>query len=238
MPFPGDKFRPSAAREREVTKLIETARGERASFGVPTLDGLAPGHAIAKNDTGADLTFAKPAFLEQTGFVNTERTPRVDLEYRRGRYNLKPWNPVVDDMRVSAMAVTLEPIKAGALGVVAIAGLAICDGASGSGYVAPGASGTTSGGMFGFAKVKSSANGQGFGIIDLSDLCLFNVYTITSIAPTPRTITATFFDAPGTYSTVIRDPYSIAGWQVVGDKGIAVWTGSQWHIITPWCVGA
>lgn len=235
MPFPGDKFKPSADRERHITKLLESARGERASFGVPTLDGLAPGHAIAKNDTGADLFFSKPVFLEKQGFINTERSPRVDLEYRRGRYTLKPWVPVVDDMRVSRMAVTMEPIKAGALGVVAIAGLAICDEAAGTGFIAPSATGTSAG-MFGFAKVVSSPSDGNFGVVDLSDTSSLAVYTITAI--TAGTITASFYAPPGTYTTIIYDVHNIAGWQVVGDRGLAFWTGSQWHIITPWCVGA
>lgn len=236
MPFPGDKFKPSADRERQITKLLESARGERASFGVPGPDKLGPGQAYAKNETGSDLAFLKPAFLTNQGFVNTERVPRVDPDARKGRYTLRAWTPVVDDMRVNRMAVTLEPIKNNAIGLVTIAGLTVCDGANGPGYIAPSGTGTSAG-MFGFAKVLSSPAGGGFGVVDLSDTCNLSVYTITAITSGSRTITASFYVTPATYSTIIYDAYNIAGWQVVGDQGIAHWTGSQWHILHPWCVG-
>jgi hypothetical protein len=48
--------------------------------------------------------------------------------------------------------------------------------------------------------------------------------------------TATIGGAGG-YSTLIRDPFNIAGWQVNGDKGWCVYNGGVWQVINPWCVG-
>jgi hypothetical protein len=36
--------------------------------------------------------------------------------------------------------------------------------------------------------------------------------------------------------TVVRDTNSIAQWQANGDAGVAVWDGTRWSVIFPWCV--
>lgn len=238
MPFPGDKFRPSAAREREVTKLIETARGERVSFGVPLPDQLAPGHVIAKNETGSDLGIGKAALIPVNGVSSQELVPRKDPEYRKGYYTLKALTPIVSgaNPHYESMAITVEPIKDGKLGRVAIAGLAIANYSIQSGFVHP-VAGNVAGGMFGLAKVIATTVGAqgdaGFGVWDLSCRAMQAPYTLTGnwgVNGASATIAG--------YATQVYDTNAIAGWQVTGDKGIAVYLGGNWQVINPWCVGS
>jgi len=243
MTFPGDKFRPSAAREREVTKLLEAARGNAASFGVPGLDGLGPGHVIAKNETGADLAICKAALIpagSTPGVSTQEASPRVDPEYRKGYYTLKALTPLVTDANpfFESLAVTLEPIKDGKFGRVAIAGLAVANDTPPSGFVQP-IAGNVTGGVFGLARVVANTSGlsgsAGFGIWDLSCRSMQSSYTLTTNWGAGAA-TATIGGAAG-YSTLIRDPFNIATWQVNGDKGWCVYNGGVWQVINPWCVG-
>lgn len=241
MPFPGDKFRPSAARERELTKIIEAARGQRASFGVPDLDGLGPGHVIAKNETGADLAIGKAALIPQAGnppgVSSQEAVPRKDPSYQKGYYLLKALTPLISgaNPHFESLAVTLEPIQDGKFGRVAIAGLAVADYSIASGFVMP-IAGSVSGGAFGLAKIVANTSGlsgsSGFGIWDLSCRAMQNSYTLTTNW-TAGVATATI----GGYSTQIYDSFNIANWQVNGDKGWALYDVGFWRVINPWCVG-
>ena len=243
MPFPGDKFRPSAARERELTKIIEAARGQRASFGVPGMDGLGPGHVIAKNETGADLEICKAALIpagSTDGVSAQEASPRKDPSYQKGYYTLKALTPLVTDANpfFESLAVTLEPIKDGRFGRVAIAGLAVANDSPPSGFVQP-LAGSVSGGAFGLARIVANTSGPsggaGFGIWDLSCRAMQASYTLTTNWAA-GSATATIGGAIG-YSTLIRDPFNIATWQVNGDKGWCVYVSGVWQVINPWCVG-
>jgi hypothetical protein len=240
MTFPGDKFRPSAAREREVTKLIEAARGERASFDTPLLDGLGPGHVIAKNDTGADLEICKAALIpggSTPGISTQEASPRVDPAYQKGYYTLKALTPIISEANpwFESLALTIEPIKQGRFGRVAIAGLAVANYSVSSGFAYPTA-GSVGSGAFGLARIVANTSGlsgsAGFGIWDLSCRSMQASYTLTS--NWGAVTTATIAGA----STRILDPFNIAGWQVNGDKGWALYDGGFWRVINPWCVGS
>ena len=235
MPFPGDKFRPSAARERELTKIIEAARGQRASFGVPGLDGLGPGHVIAKNETGADLEICKAALVpHNVGVFSQEATPRKDPSYQKAYYILKALTPLVSGAYpwFESLAVTLEPIKDGSFGRVAIAGLAVVNGTPPSGFVMP-LAGSVTGGPFGLAKVVVTPSVGSFGIWDLSCRAMQASYTLTTNWG-GGSATATI----GSYSTLIYDTFNIANWQVNGDKGWAIYDTGLWRVINPWCVGS
>jgi hypothetical protein len=239
MTFSGDRFKPSAKREREITRLIQERRGQLASVGVPDIRSMQPGHVIAKNETGADLAIGKAALVRiAQGYFNTEAIPRKDPEYRRGYYRLSALTPCVsgETPYFESMAVSIEPILNGRFGVVAIAGLAIATyGAPQDGFVHP-ISGSVAGGMFGFAKVVTTPEiAVDFSVWDLSCRAMQAPYELTTNwAAASRTATATI----GNWSTQIRDIHNIASWQVIGDKGMAVWTEGKWDVITPWCVGA
>jgi hypothetical protein len=241
MPFPGDKFKPSASREREVTKLLEAARGERVSFGVPSLDGLGPGHVIAKNTTGADLAIGKAALIpagNTLGVSSQEVSPRKDMEYRKGYYTLKALTPLVTpaDPFFESFALTLEPIPNRKFGRVAIAGLAVANYTNSHGFVFP-ISGGIGSGIFGLAKVVANTSGtegsSAFAVWDLSCRAMQANYSLTSNW-SGGAASATI----GGYSTQIGDVHNIAQWQVNGDKGMAVYLGGVWQVITPWCVGS
>jgi len=245
MTFPGDKFKPSASREREITKLIEAARGNAASFGVPSLDGLGPGHVIAKNETGADLAIGKAALIptgSTPGISSQEATPRVDPEYRKGFYTLKALTPLVSGANpfFESLAVTIEPIKDGRFGRVAIAGLAVANYTSPSGFVMP-IAGNVSGGFFGLARIVTNTSGRdgsaGFSIWDLSCRSMQARYTLTTNWAA-GSATATIGEFGSTYSTQILDSFNIATWQVNGDQGMAIYSTGFWRVITPWCVGS
>lgn len=241
MTFPGDKFRPSAARERELTKIIEAARGQRASFGVPGLDGLGPGHVIAKNETGANLAIGKAALIPQAGnppgVSSQEASPRKDPSYQKGYYTLKALTPLISGATpwFESMAVTIEPIQDGKFGRVAIAGLAVADYSIASGFVMP-IAGSVSGSAFGLAKIVANTSGlsgdAGFGIWDLSCRAMQASYILTTNWAA-GVATATI----GGYSTQIYDSFNISTWQVNGDKGWAIYDTGLWRVINPWCVG-
>ena len=240
MPFPGDKFKPSASREREVTKLLEAARGDAASFGVRGLDGLGPGHVIAKNTTGADLAIGKAALIPagSTGGVSSqEQIPRKDSSYQKGCYTLKALTPLITGANpyFESLAVTVEPIPNNKFGRVAIAGLAVANYPAQHGFVNP-AAGNVSWGLFGLAKVVTCMPATGssdFSVWDLSCRAMQAVYTLTTNWSSGYA-TATIAGA----STQLLDTNGIATWQVNGDKGMAVYTGGNWVVITPWCVGS
>ncbi len=239
--FPGDTIKPSASREREVTRLLEAARGERASFGVNGRYKMEPGHVLVRNDTGADLEFGKAALIETNGWFENDVIPRKDPEYRTGFYKAISLRPMVSLMspRVERMGLAVEPIKDGKFGVMAIAGLAVATYGMSSGYIAPLTNNIAST-MFGFAKVV--ANPNRFGYHEVWDLSCHNPYCpyeLTARGSTSFTadIVLTPF-AGGRYSSAIYDPYNIAKWQVVGDTGIVYWAADRWIIVTPWCPGS
>lgn len=237
--FPGDKWRPSASREREITRLIEEARGDRASFGVPAGQRMQPGHVLVRNDTGADLGFGKAAMVKTLGYHDQDPLPRREPEYRTGFYSAVALAPTVLGMTpgVTRMGLAVEPIKSQAFGVMAVAGLAIATYPATLGYVQPVSGGVFQGGMFGFAKVLSvPQSGQfpprDFSVWDLSTQNMYNTYELTAVGTTK------VGTLDGGYSSVLLDTYQIAGWQVIGDKGMAFWDGQFWRIVSPWCVGA
>lgn len=239
MPFPGDKFKPSAAREREVTKILEAARGDAASFGVRGLDGLGPGHVIAKNETGADLAIGKAALIptgSSGGVSSQEQIPRKDPSYQKGYYTLKALTPLISGANpyFESLAVTVEPIPNNKFGRVAIAGLAIATVNLQHGFVTPTA-GNVSSGFFGLARVVTCMPGgsSSFSVWDLSCRAMQAIYTLTTNWSS-GSATATIAGA----STQLFDNNGIASWQVNGDKGMAVYTGGVWTVITPWCVGS
>jgi hypothetical protein len=236
--FPGDIIKPSASREREITKLLEAARGERASFGINGRSRLEPGHVLVRNDTGADLGFGKAAMIRRLGYYDQDPLPRREPEYRTGFYSAVALAPTVEAMTpsVARMGLAVEPIKQDKFGVVAISGLAVAAYTSALGYVQP-VTGGVFAGMFGFARIVSVPQaGQSaprdFGIWDLSAHNPYNVYEITAISGGAKTATL-----EGGYSSVIKDNHGIATWQVVGDKGLVFWDGQFWVIVSPWCVG-
>ena len=235
MTFSGDRFKPSAKREREITRLIQERRGQLASVGVPDIRSMQPGHVIAKNETGADLAIGKAALVRiGQGYFNTETIPRKDPEYRRGYYKLSALTPCVsgETPYFESMAVSIEPIPDGRFGVVAIAGLAIANYPLDHGFVHP-IAGNVSASFFGFAKVVTKPqDGLHFGVWDLSCRAMQAPYELTSNWST-QGARATI----GNWSTPILDSFNIAGWQTTGDKGMAVWTSGYWRVITPWCVG-
>jgi hypothetical protein len=238
MTFSGDRFKPSAKREREVTRLIQERRGQLASVGVPDIRSMQPGHVIAKNETGADLGIGKAALVRiAEGYFNTETIPRKDPEYRRGYYRLSALTPCVSGETpfFESMAVAIEPIQNGKFGVVAIEGLAIANyAAPQSGFVHPISGNNVAGSMFGFAKVVTKPqDGLHFAVWDLSCRAMQAPYELTTNW-SAGSATATI----GNWSTPILDSFNIASWQTTGDKGMAVWMSGYWHVITPWCVGA
>ena len=239
--FPGDTWKPSASREREVTRLLEAARGERASFGVPGKTKMEPGHVLVRNDTGEDLKFGKFAMITHDGYFDQDLSPRKDSEYRSGFYKAVALAPIISNMspRVQRMGVTVEPIANTKFGIMAVAGLAVCTYSFDKGYIAP-ASGTAFWiGMFGFARVVAMPQrGSGFCVVDMSGHNMYAPYTLTAVDAISRT--ARFAGpaaASASYTSLIYDVYGIASWQVVGDGGLAYWTGEQWEIVVPWCVG-
>ena len=243
MTFPGDKFRPSAAREREVTKLIEAARGQRASFDTPLLDGLGPGHVIAKNDTGADLAVGKGALIPadtDSGVSSQEALPRRDPSYQKGYYTLKALAPLFTDTNnyFESLAITLEPIKAGRFGRVAIAGLAVVDQYLPHGFVFP-LNNSLGYGMYGLAKVVANHQSPGvgtFSIVDLSARAMQARYGLTSNWDALSDSATAQIGTDSLFTTQIFDTYNIATWQVNGDQGIAVYEKGIWRVINPWCV--
>ena len=224
-----------------MTRLLEAARGERASFGVPDKTKMEPGHVLVRNDTGEDLGFGKFAMITYDGYFDQDLSPRKDPEYRSGFYKAVALAPIISHMspRVQHMGVTVEPIANTKFGVMAVAGLAVCTYSFNSGYIAP-ASGTTFRvGMFGFAKVVATPQrGSGFCVVDMSNHNMYAPYTLTAVDAVSRTARFAGSEAESaSYTSPIYDDYGIAGWQVVGDGGLAYWTGEQWVIVVPWCVG-
>lgn len=239
--FPGDNWKPSASREREVTRLLEAARGERASFGVPGKTKMEPGHVLVRNDTGADLEFGKFAMITHDGYFDQDLSPRKDPEYRSGFYKSVALAPIISNMtpRFERMGVTVEPIPNNKFGIMAIAGLAVCTYGFTTGYIAPIPGNNVLAGMFGFAKVVAyPQRGNNFCVVDMSCHNMYAPYKLTAISGGGRTARfAESLTPSSSYTSAVYDDYGIASWQVVDDGGLAFWNGSKWVIVVPWCVG-
>jgi hypothetical protein len=239
-PARGDKFQPSAERERLVNNLIRDSRQQRTDFRAGDVLPLRPGHALAKNETGADLGFGKPAMLYINRFLGLPAPePNKEWDTSKFLYRLGPSVSMTstDPFPPCSVAVTIEPIKDGEIGEVAISGLAAVTALSpqvGS-YYRPCAGNIVSTGGWGWGRFVARSNDANTNIVDLSAFSLITTYQITSISS--GTITAKL-DPGDTYefTTTIFDDHSIAAWQVAGDKGLVQFTGATWSIIIPWCV--
>jgi len=236
--FPGDIIKPSASREREITKLLEAARGERASFGVDGRYKMEPGHVLVRNDTGADLGFGKAAMIKGSGYFDQDPLPRRNPDYRTGFYSAVALAPTTHLMSpdFTRIGLAVEPIKNEKFGLMAIAGLAIATYPSLMGYVQP-ITGGVAQGMFGYAKVVATSHlglsvPRDFSVWDLSTQNMYNVYELLTIG------TDKLAALQGGYQSRVMDPYNIASWQVVGDKGLVYWNGQTWDIVSPWCPGS
>jgi hypothetical protein len=135
------------------------------------------------------------------------------------------------------VAVTVEPIKDGEIGEVAISGLAATTAvmSSPSLYFRPCAGNIVSSGRWGWGRFVARSHDANTNICDLSAVSLTTFYQITSISGTGE-ITAKI-DPGDTYefTTGVGDPFNIASWQIVGDKGQCQFAGSGWFIINPYC---
>ena len=236
----GEKFKPSASRERELDRLLRDAREGRTGLESPDSASLRPGHVLAKNDTGSDLAFGKGALVLGLpgAYVTSEPTPRKDHAYQKGYYSLKVLKNIVSDPASeypSSLAITVEPIRSGEIGLVAIAGLAICaDALGGTGYVRPNGTSLVGGSNWGLARIVTQESGSGFSVLNLDDQNWWAVYLLTaSIATSPN---AKIDPGATEFATTVYDDQSIAAWQVSGDKGLAVYDGNRWEIRVPWCV--
>jgi len=236
----GEKFRPSASREREVDRLLRDAREGRTGLESPNNFAMRPGHVLAKNNTGADLAFGKAAFIAGLGgaYVTSEPVPRKDWNYQKGYYTLTVLQNITSDPvsdYPSSLAITVEPIKSNEFGIVAIAGLAVCsEGLGGIGYARPYNTQLVSG-NWGMARIVTQESTSSFSILNLDDHQWFAPYKLTAALGTSSNAK---IDPGGAaeYTTTVYDDQSIASWQVVGDKGLAFYSGSRWQIRVPWCV--
>jgi hypothetical protein len=201
---------------------------------------LRPGLAFAKNETGADLGFAKPAplYINRTALSPTA-LPVKDWDTQKFLYRLGPAVSMTsaNPSPPSSMAVTTEPIANNEIGIVAISGVAAVyvNWPALGAYLKPCTGNVVASGRWGWGRLLSYTDDNNTSIVDLSSVFLQTVYEITAISS--GTITAKI--DPGDtyeYSDTLYDNNSIAAWQVVGDKGLCQWSGSQWQIIVPWCV--
>lgn len=234
---PGQKYRPSAARENEIDRLLRDARARSGAFAPLAGDGLPLGHVRAKNTSGATIGFGGCALYTKTGYSNTEETPRRDWDPRKGFFTLVALQNILSNptTAIGGMAVALEPIANNDFGLVAIAGLAVCSvTATDVGYIRPNGA-TAIRDHWGFARILSyDTTGTGFSVVNLSDTRFQVFYTLTANM-SAGSASATLCPNGSSWTTTVHDPEGIAGWQTIGDSGFVEWRGNRWSIVIPLC---
>jgi hypothetical protein len=238
MKIRGDKFRPSAKRERELDRLLDRTRREGSGFRRPDGAPLRTGHVLAKNETGGALGFGVPAMLStEYRLLNPLGTPIKDWDAQKLLYRLVPAINMVTGLSYSmtSVAITTEPIAAGAIGVVAIEGLAVSTvSISPASFFRPTVGSVTTSGWGWGRLIADSPGSENFTVVDLSACNFIARYEITGISG--GTITAKIDPGHASeFSSTLLDTYSIASWQVVGDTGQCTWNGNAWVITNPWC---
>jgi hypothetical protein len=239
MKMPGDKFIPSASREREVDRLLDASRRAAAGRG-SSITELRPGHAIAKNETGAALGFGKPAMLySDRQPLNGGGSPLRDWDPSKLMYRLGPAIKCTNGLTSNplSVAVTTEPIANGATGVVAISGLAIViqQMTTTMSYFRPHAGNNIVTSNWGWGRLVAEVpSGDFTNVIDLGQRWMVTKYTITS--RTGSLIMANVdSDNVWAFNSRVFDTHGIAFWQEPGDSGRCEWNGSQWQIIDTFC---
>lgn len=244
--YPGQKYRPSASRENEIDRLLRDARADSGSYSRGDLARMPMGHIMAKNESGADLGFAKAAMYYFDRY-RTGTNGANDWDMRKDYVLLAPFNdvisyPIPSNNFYGGMAVTLEPIANNEFGRVAVAGLAIL--AEGSNavnpvYLAPfTAVPKIRSTYWGYARVLADDPSY-FSLVDLSDRNLTTQYVLTSnmSAPSNGDAAATLGGGASvhTWSTRVYDPHSLAGFQRTGDKGWCHYIRDRWVVTVPFC---
>lgn len=244
MYFPGQKFRPSAARENEIDRLLRDVRSESGSYSRGDLSRMPLGHMLAKNESGGDLGFAAPAMYYYDDYVAPD-TASDNWDMRNHFLRLAPFADVVSEpgigLRFGGMAVTQEPIAQDQIGRVAIAGLSVFSSnlpgdntLRDSRYVAPfTAAPTHRQSYWGFMRILSYDVDPAYAIVDLSDRHLTTQYVLT--ANMSGSATATLGGPSHTWTTTVHDFHTLASFQRTGDKGWCQWRGDRWVVTVPFC---
>ena len=254
MEFAGQKFRPSARRDRELTRVLRDTRAKAQQFTPGSTTPLPPGWMYAYNNTGIDVAFGTALNWSYTNYAPPPRRERhVNV---RCNAVLSPISPPGDtgssgaDRNYLACAITVEPIAAASIGVVAVSGLAVykkritdCT------WLRPnGALYNLVGDIWGCARVVSLPTESSGGVfsdidytvVDLSQAYLVAPYKITGatwgVGPPPSITALISPDSSAPYAAAIRDKYGIAAWQTTDDRGMATWDGAQWIVTQPFCL--
>ena len=241
---PGQKYKPSAARENEIDRMLRDYRAGSGAFVRPDSSEMPIGHILAKNSTGSDLGFGRVAMYFTGGFKNTEGGGnRRDYDPRKGFLTLSPMVNIVSDpngwQEFGGLAVTLETIANNAIGRVAIGGTAIVAepgliNADDQRYLYPTSSGIRVG-FFGFGRFLAEDPASGdFRLFNLDDRKIECFYTLTANM-SGGSAAATMSPGSTSWATIVHDVHSIAAYQKTNDTGFAEWRGTKWCIKIPFC---
>lgn len=247
MYYPGQKYRPSAARENEIDRLLRDARAGSGSYMRGDLARMPLGHILAKNESGADLGFAAPTIYYFDDYV-VPGSVSDNWDMRTNFLRLAPFANVVSEpgigLRYGGMAVTQEPIAQNQIGVVAIAGLSVLspnqpvsdEVLRDSRYVAPFAPPLYERRSYwGFMRLLAYDTDRQWAIVDLSDRHLTTQYVLTANMNVSATATLGGGASPYTWTTTVHDVHALAGYQRTGDKGWCEWRGDRWVVTIPFC---
>jgi hypothetical protein len=247
---PGQKFKPSAARENEIDRMLRDYRAGRLAFGAGTGEPLPMGHMLARNETTKNLERGEPAMFIERSYTSTSQWTEWDVRrdvLRLSRADTLKSN-VGQNGRFGGMAVALEPILMNDLGRVAVSGLAlvnrVADQVAGKGnwrYLAPNVDNQIRFSYWGFARVLSRQVQQDvdvdgpMSLVDLSSPHLQVAYQLKQNF-IGNTALATLGEGGHTWDTQVVDYYNIAASdQQIGNKGFCEWRGEQWIVTIPFC---
>lgn len=247
MYHPGQKYRPSAARENEIDRLLRDARAGSGSYMRNDLARMPMGHVLAKNESGADLGFAAATIYYFDDLVVPDLASN-NWDMRDNFLRLAPFADVVSEpgtgLRYGGMAVTQEPIAQNQIGVVAIAGPSIFSPKQSindnvlrdSRYVAPFAPPLYDRlSYWGFMRILCYDSNPQYAIVDLSDRHLTTQYVLTANMNSSATATLGGGASAYTWTTTVHDVHALAAFQRTGDKGWCEWRGDRWVVTVPFC---
>lgn len=240
----GEKFKPSASRERELDRLLRDAREGRTGLESPDGKNMPLGHMYAKNMTDQDLDWGTVVMYHgANGFYSTQLagSGRRDWDMRKDYLELR----LPTDLNSNAsnpfggMAFTLEKIKVNEIGRVAVAGLAILNatpvspGDDNFRYLQPDPDIGSTYSYWGFG--RALAWRAGTAVVDLSDRHFQAVYQLTANMASNSANATLGLQGGRTWTTTVHDLHGVAGFQKSGNKGIAEWQGKQWVVKVAYC---
>ena len=233
----GQKFKPSASRERQISRLLKTQRQQSTGAIAQQKAPLPTGRVYARNSTGVLLDFGDAAWVDDY--------THPDTTIRDGSATGVATLVVLDDVDPAnpryGLAIACEPIASNDFGIVAVAGVAVCkhlNTGDGQWLRPDGATGLTYD-DWGVARLIVEIDTD-FAVVDLSSVSneYHRVFELTAAVSMGSSSAADIRDMDDTTvieTATVYDPVGMFDGLAIGKKGICVRQNGKYYIIQAEC---